>query len=219
MLRRNARIWWEAVKKIKDVVTMTWAEFLREFNSIYYSQTVVNSKVAEFTRLQQGNLSVLEYVWQFDQLLRYAPDMVHPEMSKVWRFLSGLHLGLAGLVDTRRDGPESYADVVGRATRQESWMKTDKSLSFSMSSRQKEVLQSSPLQAVGNQRSGKKFQFQPRKPNNQDRMGGPSGKPQVRGKGRVGRRTRVGQSNLVLVDRLDEILSNGHCVTSARGNI
>ena len=31
--------------------TMTWAEFLREFNSKYCSQAVVNSKVAEFTRL------------------------------------------------------------------------------------------------------------------------------------------------------------------------
>ena len=51
MLRRDARIWWEAVKNDRDVATMTWAEFLREFNSKYYSQAVINSKVAEFTRL------------------------------------------------------------------------------------------------------------------------------------------------------------------------
>ena len=62
MLRKDARIWWEAVKKNRDVAAMTWVEFLREFNSKYYSQAVINSKVAEFTRLQQGNMSVLEYV-------------------------------------------------------------------------------------------------------------------------------------------------------------
>ena len=76
MLRNDARIWWEAVKKNQDVATMTWAEFLREFNSKYYSQAVINSKVAEFTRLRQGNMSMLEYVRQFDQLWKYAPDMV-----------------------------------------------------------------------------------------------------------------------------------------------
>ena len=33
MLRKNARIWWEAVKKSRDIVAMTWVEFMREFNS------------------------------------------------------------------------------------------------------------------------------------------------------------------------------------------
>ena len=47
--------------------------------------------------------------------MQYAPDMVQIEMSKVWRFLSELRPGLAGLVDTRRDGPESYADAIGCA--------------------------------------------------------------------------------------------------------
>ena len=68
ILRKDARIWWEAVMKNSDVAVMTWAEFLREFNSEYHSKALINSKVAEFTRLQQGNLLVLEYVQQFDQL-------------------------------------------------------------------------------------------------------------------------------------------------------
>ena len=68
MLRKAARIWWDAVKKTRDVVTMTWAEFLIKFNSKYYSQVVINSEVVELTRLQQGSMLVLEYVQQFDQL-------------------------------------------------------------------------------------------------------------------------------------------------------
>ena len=62
-----------------------------------------------------------------------------------WRFLSGLHPGLVGLVDTGKDGLESYVDVVRRTIRQESWMKTDKSLSLGTGSGQKEVLQPSPF--------------------------------------------------------------------------
>ena len=51
MLRKDVRIWLEAMKKSRDVAAMTWVEFLREFNSKYYSQAIINSKVAKFTRL------------------------------------------------------------------------------------------------------------------------------------------------------------------------
>ena len=125
---------------------------------------------------------MLEYVQQFDQLSRCAPDMIQMETSKVWRFLSGLCPGLALLVDTGRDDPESYANAVRRAIRQESWGKTNKSLNLSTGSAQKEVLQPSPLQMVGNQGSGGRFGFQVRRPNNQNKPGGSSGKPQTGGK-------------------------------------
>ena len=80
-------------------------------------------------------------------------------------------------MDTGRDGPESYAEAVGRAMRQESWAKMEKGLSLGASGAQKEVLQPSPLQIVGNQRSGGRFGFQPRRPNNQNKPGGSEGKP------------------------------------------
>ena len=130
---------------------MTSAEFLIEFNSKYYSQTIMNSKVAEFTSLQQWSMSVLEYVQQFDQLSRYAPDMVLTETSKVWRFLSGLCFGLARLVDTERDGPESYADAVGHMIRQESWIKTEKKVNLSLGEGLKETTQPNQSQVYGNQ--------------------------------------------------------------------
>ena len=38
-------------------------------------------------------------------------------------------------------------------------------------------------------------------------------------RGRVGQGTRVDQNNLGEVNRFDEILNNGHCVTSARDDI
>ena len=62
MLTKDARIWWDVVKKTRDTMTMTWAKLLIEFNSKYYSQSIINSKVVEFTRLQHGSMSVLKFV-------------------------------------------------------------------------------------------------------------------------------------------------------------
>ena len=84
--------------------------------------------------------------------------MVQIEISKVWRFLSGLRPGLAGLVDTGRDGSKSYVDAVGRAIPQESWMKIEKNVNVSASDGLKEVIQPSPLQ-VYSPRSGRRLGF------------------------------------------------------------
>ena len=46
---------------------------------------------------------------------------------------------------------------------------------------QKEVSQPSPLQIVGNQRSGGRFGFQARRPNNRNKPGGSGGKIQTGG--------------------------------------
>ena len=71
--------------------------------------------------------------------------MIQTETSKVWRFMSGFRPGLAGLVDTKRDGPKSYADAVGHAIRQESWAKMDKGLSLGAGGGEKKVTTKSTL--------------------------------------------------------------------------
>ena len=94
---------------------------------------------------------MLECIRQFDHLSQYAPDMVLIERSNVWRFFSGLRPGLAGLMDTGRDGPESYADAVGHAIRQESWIKTEKKVNLIVSEGSKETRQPNQSQVYGNQ--------------------------------------------------------------------
>ena len=101
------------------------------------------------------------------------------ETAKVWRFVSRLRFGLAGLVDIGRDDPKSYTNAVGRVIRQESWTKTEKNVSLGTSGGLKEVIQPSPLQVVENQRGGRRFGFWMRKPNNQDGFGGSGEKPQA----------------------------------------
>ena len=150
-----------------------------EFNSKYYNQAVINSKVAELTRLQQQSMSVLEYVRQFDQLSRYAPDMVLTKTSKVWRFFSGLYPSLAGSVDIGSDGPESYVDVVGHAICQELWIMTENKVNLSADEGLKETTQQHQSQGYRNQRGGGKLEFQSRKPNNQDKSSGSGRKHQI----------------------------------------
>ena len=121
MLNKDARYWWSVVKQTRDVSTMTWAEFQRVFHEKYFSEAVQNSKMNEFINLRQGKLSVANYVLKFDQLAKFAPDIVATDASRKNKFMRGLNSDIARFVDTGREGPTSYADAVQRALRSESW--------------------------------------------------------------------------------------------------
>ncbi|XP_062102995.1 uncharacterized protein LOC133813988 [Humulus lupulus] len=118
-LKKDAKIWWEVVKQTREVNQMTWAEFELVFNEKVYNEVVLTAKVSEFTRLQQGNLSVAEYARTFDQLAKFAPDLINIETSRVNRFLEGLQPELARDVDMGRTGPLSYAQAMEKALRAE----------------------------------------------------------------------------------------------------
>ena len=93
------------------------------------------------------------------------------------------------MVDTGRDGPESYVDAVGRAIRQESWMKIKNNVNVSASEGLKEVIQPSPLQLY-NQRSDRRLGYQSRKSNNQEKTNGSGRKPKSNGKRKNGPRNQ-----------------------------
>ena len=58
MLKKDAQYWWDVTRQGRDPARMLWTEFQTLFNNKYYSPAVKQAKLAEFTRLQQGNLSV-----------------------------------------------------------------------------------------------------------------------------------------------------------------
>ncbi|XP_062118981.1 uncharacterized protein LOC133832686 [Humulus lupulus] len=118
-LKNDAKIWWEVVKKTREVNQMNWIEFELVFNEKFYNEAVLTAKVTEFSRLQQGNLSVAEYARTFNRLANFAPYMVNTETSKVNRFLEVLQQELARDVDMGRTGPLSYVQVVEKALRAE----------------------------------------------------------------------------------------------------
>ena len=77
--------------------------------------------------------------------------MIITKISKVWRFLSKRHPSLVGLVDTERNGLESYVDAIRHAIRWESWMKTKKKVNLSVGEGLKKMTEQNQSHVYGNE--------------------------------------------------------------------
>ena len=64
---------------------------------------------------------VKEYVAKFTELARFAPTIVPTDDARKRKFMLGLRVEIAKQIDSGSHGPESYADAVQRALRNESW--------------------------------------------------------------------------------------------------
>ena len=124
-LVKGASYWWDLVAQTEDVTTMTWAQFLKLYNEKYLGEAVRTRKVHEFMDLRQGNLSVAEYVMKFEELARFAPNVVPTDEARMSKFLHGLRLQIVKQVDSGATGPQSYGDAVQRALRQDGWDRKD----------------------------------------------------------------------------------------------
>ena len=124
-LVKGASYWWDLVAQTEDVTTMTWAQFLKLYNEKYLGEAVRTRKVHEFMDLRQGNLSVAEYVMKFEELARFAPNVVPTDEARMSKFLHGLRLQIVKQVDSEATGPQSYGDAVQRALRQDGWDRKD----------------------------------------------------------------------------------------------
>ncbi|XP_062114536.1 uncharacterized protein LOC133825638 [Humulus lupulus] len=103
---------------------MEWSKTL--FNAKYFNKAVIEHKVNEFTNLNQGTLSMQDYIQIFDQLSRFTKNQVNIEENKIWSFVKGLHKDIAKCVDTGTTSPEMYVEAVEWALHQESWAMSDK---------------------------------------------------------------------------------------------
>ena len=121
MLTKDARYQWDVVKKTNDVQNMTWTRFREVFHKKYFGTVVQNNMANEFINLRKDKLTIVDYVRKFDQLSRFAPDIMMSNQSQKRKFMQGLKPGIAKYVDTGTDGPTSYADAVQRAIQSESW--------------------------------------------------------------------------------------------------
>jgi hypothetical protein len=70
-------------------------------------------KKKEFEGLKQGSMTVSEYVTQFTQLSRYAPDSVDRDEEKQDWFLNGLNDGLSYALEARDF--INFQDMVNKA--------------------------------------------------------------------------------------------------------
>jgi hypothetical protein len=84
--------WWETCCNTHvNVDTITCNEFKARFHTHYVPRGTMRMKKKEFADLNQGSLTVNEYLNSFIQLSRYAPDDVNTDEKKQDMFLNGLN--------------------------------------------------------------------------------------------------------------------------------
>ena len=69
---------------------ISWNQFQQEFTDRFFPQSHKDSKIEEFFRIEQKNMSVSEYEKKFSKLVRLVPYIQADEVLKCQRFLAGL---------------------------------------------------------------------------------------------------------------------------------
>ena len=120
-LDKEARCWWEVVAQSENAGAVTWPRFLELFYEKYLGEARLAGKVREFMKLVQGNLSVAEYTAKFDELAKYAPNVIPNDAARKTRYMFGLRKEVAKQVDSGETGPDTYSSAVKRALRIDGW--------------------------------------------------------------------------------------------------
>lgn len=93
-----------------DVENITWAEFEVLFEEQYFPGTSRDQLSYEFEKLEQGDMTMSEYVIKFQSLSHFAPELVATEERKCRRFEKGLHDTVEKFVVAQRKG--RFSEVV-----------------------------------------------------------------------------------------------------------
>src|SRR5512142_1521282 len=90
-LQGPASLWWDHFQATQpEGQPITWARFTAAFRRTHVPAGVVALKKREFRELKQGNRSVMEYLHEFNNLARYAPEDVREDEEKQEKFLAGM---------------------------------------------------------------------------------------------------------------------------------
>ncbi|XP_026398789.1 uncharacterized protein LOC113294619 [Papaver somniferum] len=91
-LKDAAGHWWTVTKTKEGMQNLTWNEFKELFLQKCFPVALKNAKILEFIQLDQEKegLSILEYDMRFEELSRYATDMVKTEHLKAIKYQKGL---------------------------------------------------------------------------------------------------------------------------------
>ncbi|KAI0514121.1 hypothetical protein KFK09_010155 [Dendrobium nobile] len=119
-LKRMASLWWENLKRSRNregkSKIVTWAKMKRELQRKYIPDQYKQEVFLKYTQLQQQQLSVEEYISEFEQLSLKC-DIVEPEEHTIARFLSGLQPSIANVVQLQPYW--TFQDVTGLALKVE----------------------------------------------------------------------------------------------------
>ena len=89
LMEDRAKDWWDSVDR-RYPEGISWDQFQQEFTDRFFPQSHKDSKIEEFFKLEQMNMSVSEYEKKFSELVRFVPYIQADEVMKCKRFLSGL---------------------------------------------------------------------------------------------------------------------------------
>jgi len=86
LLNEDAEYWWSGMQQQMETreEPTTWANFRIHFLEKYFPDTARQDREAEFLALQQGDMSVQEYINKFEHLARYSSQ----NMTEEWRCLT-----------------------------------------------------------------------------------------------------------------------------------
>ena len=86
----EAEFWWETVKPRGEEAPITWERLSELMDVKYYPRDAKRAKEREFLSMRQGNMSVMEYVVKFNELIRLASHQVATEEMKMDHFEQGM---------------------------------------------------------------------------------------------------------------------------------
>ncbi|GMN36082.1 hypothetical protein TIFTF001_042369 [Ficus carica] len=109
----------ETVQMRRNVLEMTWNDFIQEFNDKFYNRMAMKAQQNEFNNIKQDTMSVTVAVRKFDQLARLCPHLVPTEDERVRRMLDMFPPEIAIVIDSGEKPPTTVAECVERALRAE----------------------------------------------------------------------------------------------------
>ena len=89
LMEDRAKDGWDAMDR-RYPEGISWDQFQQEFIDRFFPQSHKDSKIEEFFRLEQKNMSVSEYEKRFSKLVRLVPYIKADEVLKCKMFLAGL---------------------------------------------------------------------------------------------------------------------------------
>jgi hypothetical protein len=91
LLEGPAASWWDTYQITHPIEGVTWDSFQEGFRATHISSGVMGLKKKEFRDLRQKYRSVSEYIDEFTNLSRYAPDDIDTDAKRKEKFLEGLN--------------------------------------------------------------------------------------------------------------------------------
>ncbi|CAN6452104.1 unnamed protein product [Victoria cruziana] len=91
MLKGDAQEWWTTQNEVKFNGKATWSEFKEEFQTSYVPAFVREQWLEQFLTLQQGQMSLHDYIVKFRHLEKYGAHIYQSEIERTKKFIHGSH--------------------------------------------------------------------------------------------------------------------------------